>query len=191
MDENPDKRITSDGELIKAFLAGSQEAVDSLYKKHHSSLFNYGRSFLSRNRCNSPDFHGGDIDNRAWHNGLTKIDTLKDLEAFPAWMRTIIRHEAIQHLKDCVKDGQPLDDQTPDGHVIPIDQVIESAQQAEAILKMARSISPRFGQIFYARDVEGQKLKDIAADLGDTYVNVRNIYYRGIKRLRKMLEETD
>lgn len=189
MDENPDMRITSDDdELIKAVIAGNEEAVHNLYQKHHSSLFAYGRNFLSRNRCISPDFHCGDIDNRSWDKGLRKIDTLKDHDRFVPWMYKIIKREAIQHLKDCVKDWRPIDDRTPDG-VIPINQVIESAQQAEIILKLARSISSRFARIFYAREVEGQTLREIAAELGETYVNVRNIYYRGLKRLREMLDE--
>jgi len=192
MDPNPD-RNPSDSALLQAIQRGSREAADELCLKHDPELRAVVVAFLRGHGCKYPNDHVDPVKSETWLNILRAVHQLKDVRKFKAWRDETARNEARKHLKTCIAEqitSVELKDETflPEAQVIDYYRSRDASIDADRILALAESISPpEFAELFRLRNLENKSFDEIAELQGVTKAKLRNVYYRGLKRLRAMV----
>ena len=189
MDLNPD-RNPSDSVLLQAIQRGSREAADELSLKHDSELRAVIAAFLRRHGCKYPSDHADPVKSETWFNIFRAVHQLKDVGKFKAWRDETARNEARRHLKTCIVEqvtSVELQDKTflQEAQVFDYYKSRDASIDADRMLTLAESISPpEFAELFRLRNLENKSFDEIADLQGVTKAKLRNVYYRGLKRLR-------
>ncbi|MGH1489957.1 MAG: RNA polymerase sigma factor [Acidimicrobiales bacterium] len=76
------------GQLIKAVLAGDQEAQTQLYYRHRNLMFGVG------SRQGLPSHELDDCVQIAWERAMSSLTQLRDHRRFKSWVSTITRNTA-------------------------------------------------------------------------------------------------
>lgn len=178
----------SDGELLNAIQSGSDEAARELYRRHNSELREVVGSFLRGNGCNHSSDHSEEVTSRAWVRIIRYLGELADINKFKQWRDAIARNEANVHLRTCIKEQNTsieLEDETflDRAHITDYYTSRDAAIDADKMLMLAENISPDFAEIFKLR-MDDLNFDEIAAQMGKNVANVRNVYYRGLRRLQ-------
>jgi DNA-directed RNA polymerase specialized sigma24 family protein len=182
-----------DVDLVLASQRGDEEAWRFLYERHDPKVDKIIKSLLWAKNCFDPTDHGAEAKGNCWKKGFINISELREPAKFPSWIGTIATNTAFEHLRaQCIQqqnDFVPMDDAPViRADVIPLPILIEGAIMAKALYELADEISPRFGKILRMR-VEEYSFHEIASRMGETYVNVRNIFYRNLSRFNEEREK--
>jgi len=110
-----------------------------------------------------------------------RIATLRDAAAFPGWLATIAKHQAIDHLRRRPPDAFELADEVADPH--------GDGRRAQAVLDVVRRLPEAYRDTLVLRLVEGMTGVEIAARTGLTEGSVRVNLHRGMKLLRARLAD--
>ncbi len=192
MDANLDNRVPSDCELLVAIKKGSSEAVEELCRRHDSALWGVTIGFLEGKGCSHPRDHAEEVKTRAWINIIRYLRDLDDVNKFNAWRDAIARNEAKQHLRSCIKEQNTsvdLEDETllPKTRITEYYESRDAAIDANKMLTLAKKISSEFAVLFQLYNVDELSFDEIAVRVGKPKESLRNVYYRGLKRLKVMI----
>lgn len=180
--------LSPDGELVIAITHGNEEAMRLLYERYDPQVDQIIKALLRAKHCFAPNDHAEGVKSETWQSGYKNIGDLEDTAKFIRWMRTIASNFASKHLRYCIRQqtqSVPLDTNPHlEASIIPLEKLIEGAMRGEALLKLADEISPKFGHILRLR-LNGYDLTEIPDFLGESYVNVRNIYYRSLPKFNE------
>jgi RNA polymerase sigma-70 factor (ECF subfamily) len=119
---------------------------------------------------------------------MERLASLRDAEAFGAWLMRIARNRATDHLRRrfrFVSGGESDDSATPGRP-----QAVASPDRTEAlaVLSVIRSLPETYRETLTLRLVEGLTGPEIAERTGLTPGSVRVNLHRGMKQLRDRLE---
>jgi RNA polymerase sigma factor (sigma-70 family) len=172
---------------------GDEQAKQRLYEEFKPRFYRFARYYLKQKGCQQPDDHILDVENTAWFKIFDNIEGLKNPDSFVFWGIRIIEREALDHLKLCIKAQQTTTSleevqKLPPAQIFNADKVLVSSILVEEILTIAPEISQVFADILRLHLKEGLDFHEIAALLGESYEKVRNIYYRGLVKLKARLE---
>jgi RNA polymerase sigma-70 factor (ECF subfamily) len=107
-----------------------------------------------------------------------RLSTLRDGQAVGAWLATIARNRAVDHLRT-----QPT--------LVPLPDDLATTDprraEVEQVLRAIRGLPDAFREPLVLRLVEGMTGKEIADRCGFTYDSVRVNLHRGMQKLREAL----
>ena len=195
-----DRSIPSDGKLLSPNQTGDEptqeDVTDQLIRKHDQKLTKQIEGYLYRKNCNEPSLHAKGVRNQTWINALAHLEDLNDPEKFEPWVATIWRNEANRHLKICIikqNTSVELTDQTvlPPAQISDYYHSRDAAIDADRMLRFAENISEDFGSIFRLYNEEGMDFDEIALVLKKKKDNVRNQYYRGLRKIKAKFKTED
>lgn len=129
-----------------------------------------------------------------WLTIIEKVSTVRDPNALPGWLKRVAQRKAIKHLRKVhQRKDESFDDgrEISDGGIASPERKIEAAERIARVLALAKTIKPpklakKFLQILVLL-LDGLEFEEIALTLHETPANVRNIYYRGQRKLRRLL----
>lgn len=109
---------------------------------------------------------------------LSRLHSLRDNSAFPAWLAAIARNRARDHYRRMIATTEIKDNDR-----------IQSAPKAEAlaVLSVLRTLPEAYRETLVLRLVEGMTGEEIAARTGLRPASVRVNLHRGMKYLREAL----
>ena len=193
MNANLGKRVPSDSELLVAIKKGNSEAVEELWRRHHSALRRMTIGYLEGKGCRDPRDHAEEVKTRAWINIFRYLSNQGDVNKFNAWRDTIARNEAKEHLRSCINEQNTsveLEDETllPKARINEYYESRDAAIDADKMLTLAKDISSQFVVVFQLHNVDELSFEEIADRLGKSKESVRSIYYRGLRRLKGMIK---
>jgi RNA polymerase sigma factor (sigma-70 family) len=191
--------------LLKAVLAGDEQAQHALYEMCNPQFRNFARKFLLRHGCSLPD-HSSEITDSAWSSIFINLGALRQFNSFIPWGLRIVRNEAYGHLRQCIATQQhevPIDslnkrasDESQEkeitfeaASIVSTDKQFFAALLAREILELAKEISTKLYDILYLQMTEDLDLFAVAQCLGISYGSARTIRSRGIRELKKRLAE--
>lgn len=114
-----------------------------------------------------------------------KLPTYDVDQSFLAWVRAVIKHKMIDHLRRLkgnvlsltdMEWQEPISTDTPDVAMASID-----------LQKLLASLKPPAGEIIYALKVEGMSLKELAKTHQTTESNIKVIVHRGLQKLSALI----
>ena len=114
-------------------------------------------------------------------HAITRLQTLRDATAFGAWLASIARNAATDHLRR----KRPLE--VLDERRAAAETSASTKLSAEEVLAAIRKLPDAYREILLMRLVEGMTGPEIAARAGLTPGSVRVNLHRGMKLLRAEL----
>jgi RNA polymerase sigma-70 factor (ECF subfamily) len=163
--------VPSVAQTVSAAAKGDQDAFSGLYADYvrlvHAILL--GRI---------PRRDVDDLVQEVFIAAYTRIGELRDPAAFGAWIATIARNRATDHLRQA-REQVELPDELPGGDPIEAETM--------AVLDIVRKLPEAYRETLLMRLVEGMSGAEIAERSGLTPASVRVNLHRGMKLLREQL----
>jgi len=116
---------------------------------------------------------------------LERLGSLAEPAAFGAWLASIARHRAVDHLRRRRKVEALPDDLAGESRMAA--EAADDAQASRAALDAVRALPEAYRETLVLRLVEGMTGPEIAERTGLTPGSVRVNLHRGMKLLRKAL----
>ena len=160
-----------DAELVRSSQSGERAAFGCLYQR-------YARVVHGILLARVPRATVDDLVHDVFIRALERLGALRDPAAFPGWIATMARRQAIDHLRR-TKASVPVPE-----HLATSDPPAAEAEEALAAL---RSLPQAYRETLVLRLVEGLTGPEIARQTGMTEGSVRVNLHRGMKLLRERL----
>lgn len=172
----------TDAALVVAIRAGEQWATDTLFRRHAPMVNALALRLMGRM---------GDVDDlvqESYIEAYGSIATLKDPQAFAAWLKSIVVRTASKMLRrrrffSCLRiarDEEPIDVDTLVAKTAPPDE----AAELRAIYRLIDTMPVKLRIPLLLRRVEAQSLEEIAELTGASLATVK----RRIQAAEEMLE---
>lgn len=154
--------------LVDAARRGDREAFERLYAAYAPMVHGV---LLARAPCDDVR----DLVQDVFLTAFTKLMTLRDTQAFPAWLAMIARNRALDHHRSR-RETEELSEET----IAPDD----SRTRVSEIIAIIRSLPEAYRETLVLRLVEGMTGPEIAVRTGMRPESVRVNLHRGMKMLR-------
>jgi RNA polymerase sigma-70 factor (ECF subfamily) len=177
----PTTDTSADDALVSAARGGDRSAFGLLYDR-------YARTVHGILLCRVPPREVDDLVQEVFLLALRKLDSLRDLSRFGAWLSTITRNRANDYYRNARRVEQPMEPaEEEQAQSRSNDHVAE--QEAAMTLAVLRTLPETYREPLMLRLVEGMTGPEIAARLGLTHGSVRVNLHRGMQMLRERLAE--
>jgi RNA polymerase sigma-70 factor (ECF subfamily) len=185
---NEPEHEISDGELIRAVVAGDHEAFGVLYERYLKPIYRYVYYRISA--ANDAEDLTEEIFVRAWRS-LQKTGKTSDIKNFRAWLYRIAHNQVVDYHRrnreDLLEDIS--EDQRSDKHDLAAEDVSIRDQQHRQLEDAIRSLDQPMQQVVILRFINGLSHAETAAIVGIKEGHVRVLQYRALKKLRGILEK--
>jgi RNA polymerase sigma-70 factor (ECF subfamily) len=184
-------RALTDEELMQALRMGCNDALAVLFERHSPLVFRIARAILR------DDGEAEETVQRVFLDVFKAVNQFNpDRGTFKTWLLQFAYHRSInrrQHLesnrfysRDELEELSPAEFSCCSGYLLclPPQEVLCLVEQVLATLE---SRQRRVIELTY---FDGLTAEEIAKKTGDTASSVRHNLYRGLAKLRKVLEET-
>lgn len=178
----------SDERLVRACLAGNEDAWSALVDKYKNLVFAIIlRAGISREEAT-------DLFQTVWLEAYSDLPGLRRKEAFKPWLSSLTQHKCY-HLKQklykqMTREAEPLEpDRAPEAAVIPPDFADELERDQlvrEALFSLPRRCREMVHMLFFTSPPV--PYKEVAERLGLATGSIGFIRGRCLERLRKTLE---
>ena len=160
--------------LVEAAQSGDREALARLYDRFQPVVYGIALAKL-------PPHAAEDVVHDVFVSVIGKLSTLRDAQAFPAWLATLARRRVLDHARRL----PPSTDHAPDE--VPASS--RPTLEAERLLRVVQSLPEAYAETLCMRLVEGLTGPEIAKRTGLTEGSVRVNLHRGMKLLREKLAD--
>lgn len=177
----PVAETCADDALVGAARAGDRSAFGLLYHR-------YSRVVHGILLCRVPPREVDDLVQEVFLLALRKLNSLRDISRFGAWLSTITRNRANDYYRNSSRVEQPMEPAEEEkAQSRSNDHVAE--QEAAMTLAVLRTLPETYRESLTLRLVEGMTGPEIAARMGLTHGSVRVNLHRGMQMLREKLAE--
>lgn len=159
------------GRLVELVRNGEQDAFEELYQRYASFVHGVLLARVPRSEVD-------DLVQEVFITAFRSLDTLRDGNAFPAWIASIARRQAA----DYFRRSRPTEELPQDVEAAP-----RPLAEAREVLSAIRNLPEAYNETLMLRLVEGMTGPEIAEATGMTPDSVRVNLHRGMKMLRKRL----
>jgi RNA polymerase sigma-70 factor, ECF subfamily len=171
-------------DVLQRFAAGDLDAFESLFRQHQRDVYRWIVRIV-RDTAAAEDLTMETF----WrmHRSHARFDPARN---FSAWMRRIATNVALDHLRRVRPTGPlPTDPADPrqDSHS-QSDSVVRK-ETCAAIAKALAELSPRLRVVIQLALIEDESYPTIAEALGISPSAVKLRMFRGVRLLRKKLEQ--
>ena len=177
----PISETCADDALVGAAREGDRRAFGLLYHR-------YARMVHGILLCRVPPREVDDLVQEVFLLALRKLDSLRDLSRFGAWLATITRNRANDYYRrsnSAERQMEPGAEEQAESRTN--DHVVE--QEAAMTLAVLRMLPETYREPLMLRLVEGMTGPEIGARMGLTHGSVRVNLHRGMQMLREKLAE--
>ena len=166
--------------LVRCCQRGDRQAFETLFRQFQPRLRYYVQ------RLNGTGNHADDLLQNVWLNVIRKINSLKDPQAFVAWLYTIARREVYSQ----GRNRDPFVELTDEHLELAAGngEVTFDAEDATRIHRALGKLKARQREILTLSFLEELSHKEIAEVLGVNAGTVKSRIYYAKEALRKELE---
>ncbi|NIG54896.1 sigma-70 family RNA polymerase sigma factor [Chitinophaga sp. Cy-1792] len=160
----------TDNELIARVLAGEKRLYEQLMRRHNTSLFRLGMSFLNN------DMDVEDVMQITYINAYQHLDKFRQEAAFGTWLKRILINECHQHLKKGNRmpseDISAVTERQDKTKATPVDTVINK-ELGKVLEQALLSIPEKYRSVFVLREIEQLNVAETSKVLEISRVNVK------------------
>jgi len=162
--------------LRRAARAGDRAAFGALYERYARTVHGVLLAHAYRDDVD-------DLVQDVFVSAMTRLHSLRDPEAFGAWVGAIARNSARMHHRSR-RSTQPLSEALHARGGSP-----DAGVQAAEVMAALRRLPERFREPLVLRLVEGMSGEEIARQTGLSHGTVRVYLHHGMAQLRELLGE--
>ncbi len=163
--------MDNDSALVLRAMDGDRGAFSDLAAAHWRRLLGLARSIVA-------DLEAEDVVQEALIKAWRKLGSLREAEAFGAWLTRIVANTAVAKARRR-RFFEPIDGVTVAAEEVPVDLRID-------IGRLLRGLAPRQRAVLHLTAVEGYTDREIAEALGISSSSVRVHRLRARKRLAEL-----
>jgi len=174
----------TDGEIVRAVLAGDVERYAALVQRYRDRYARYAARMLgSRDAAE-------DAVQDALVRAFDHLAACREPDKFAGWLFLILRNRCFAERRRRTREGRLLEagdeafagPDRPDGNV-------ERAERASALERALGHLTAEQREVFVLKHVEGLAYEEIARLTGATVASLKMRMHRGYDRLRDLLKE--
>lgn len=178
----------SDAELVARALEGEARALDSLVDRHHAAVYRVALGILSESDG------AEDATQATFLKAVRGLRGFRREASFRTWLLTIAANEARGILRRRSRRREtPLEEAgalPAPGRADPVDR-IASREEAERVRALLSGLPEKQRLAVTLRIEEGLSFREVGDVIGSSEGAARVNYHHGIKKLRRLLEESD
>jgi RNA polymerase sigma-70 factor, ECF subfamily len=163
--------------VVRSAQAGDRAAFGALYERYARMVHGVLLAHADRD-----DVH--DLVQDVFISVMSRIQSLREPEAFGGWLASIARNRAKMHHRSR-RPTEALSEALPSGGASP-----EAALGASEVMAALRRLPERFREPLILRLVEGLSGEEISAQTGLSHGTVRVYLHHGMAQLRELLGES-
>lgn len=175
----------SDGEVVRAVLAGDAERYAELVSRYRDRYARYAARLLG-----SPDA-AEDAVQDAFVRAFDQLAQCRDPEKFAGWFFLILRNRCFAERRRTRREG-PLDEaaEAPsEARGSRIEAHVDAKEFRVALQRALMELTPEQREVFVMKHVEEESYEAIAARTGATVPSLKMRMHRAYDRLRDLLRE--
>lgn len=175
------------GELIELCKYGNQKAQLEVYNRYYKAMYN------TAYRIVKDSFEAEDVMQDSFLLAFTKLDSLKDISTFGAWLKRIVVNNSIYSYK---KNHKYVD--------VPLENVQYKMEQegendtesdysnmkAQNVMAVMNTLKDNYRLALTLHLVEGYDYEEISDIMDISYANCRTTISRAKDSLRQKLQQT-
>jgi len=173
-------------QLIELCKSSNQSAQLEVYNRYYKAMYNTSLRIVK------DSYDAEDIMQDSFLLAFTKLDTLKDVKTFGAWLKRIVINNSIYHYKKNSKYANvPLDDvlykveENNDG----IDSDYEFTNlKAQQVIQTMKTLKENYQICLTLHLIEGYDHEEICDIMNISHANCRTMISRAKESLRQKLE---
>ena len=174
-------------QLVELCKVDDQRAQLEIYNRYYKAMFN------TAYRIVKDKFEAEDIMQDSFLSAFTKLDKLKDVKTFGAWLKRIVINNSIYNYKKSNKyDEVPLDDvlyKVEDNSGIPDNHEFTNLK-AKQVLDSMKLLKDSYRISLTLNLIEGFDYDEICEIMNMSYANCRTTISRAKESLRnKMVQQ--
>lgn len=172
-------------QLIKLCIANDQFAQLEIYNRYYKAMYN------TAYRIVKDSFEAEDVMQDSFLLAFTKLDTLKDIKTFGAWLKRIVINKSIYHFNKSNKYNEvPLDDvlyKVEDSPSFTSDYEFTNLK-AKQIVETMSKLKDNYRVALTLHLIEGYDYDEISEIMDISYANCRTIISRAKDSLRLKIQ---
>jgi len=170
-------------ELIARGKAGDPAALEALYRRYKTALFNLAYRYAF-DRATAED-----LLQEIFLKVFTHLDDVQRVETFTAWVFRIALNTCYSHLRGKrieIEKGMPLSEVEGTRHEARVEA--EENDYRRPLDEAIAALAPRLREVFLLHDVEGFKHEEIARLLGLSVGTSKSQLFKARLRIREILK---
>lgn len=174
--------------LIENCLQGNRESYRLLYDQYSKAMYNTAFRILN----NEADAE--DILQEAFIDAFQSLKTFRNQASFGSWLKRIVIHKSINHIKRDRKNWVEVDRQDIDQYAIQDEEALDESEfvyRVESVKQAIRLLPDGYRTVLTLHLIENVKQEDIAELLGISHATVRTQYLRAKKKLLNIISQQD
>tara|TARA_R110001592_G_scaffold176431_6_gene415970 strand:+ start:1498 stop:2130 length:633 start_codon:yes stop_codon:yes gene_type:complete len=173
-------------QLIELCKSGKQSAQLEVYNRYYKAMYNVSLRIVK------DSFEAEDIMQDSFLMAFTKLDSLKDVKIFGAWLKRIVINNSIYHYKKNSKyNNVPLDDviyKVEDTNYGIDSQHEFTNLKVNQVLETMKELKENYQICLNLHLIEGYDYEEICEIMNISHANCRTMISRAKDSLRKKLE---
>ena len=175
------------GQLVELCKNGNQQAQLEVYNRYYKAMYN------TAYRIVKDSFEAEDIMQDSFLTAFTKLNSLKDIDTFGAWLKRIVVNNSIYSYKKSQKyQDVPLENVQ---YKLEQEEATESHSdysilKAKDVITTMNSLKDNYRLALTLYLVEGYDYEEISEIMAISYANCRTTISRAKDSLRKKLQQT-
>jgi len=168
-------------ELIAKVCAGDEESFTVFVKTYTPYVYRTAMAFLH------DPAEAEDVSQEIFLKIHRSVSQLNDLYAFQSWLKQIITHSCLDHLKKQAR-GKPIP--IPDlGYDLLSQDTPEHWEQHLITMEALRNLNPEYRETIVLREWQGYSYDEIAHILGVPVGTIKSRIHTARMQLRKLLAD--
>ena len=172
-------------QLVELCKTNNQFAQLELYNRYYKAMYNTAYRIVKNS------FEAEDVMQHAFLQAFSKLDTLKDIKTFGAWLKRIVINKSIYHYNKSTKFNEvSLDEvlyKVEDTDGIEEDYEFTSIQ-AKQVIKTMKTLKDNYRVALTLHLIEGFDYEEISDIMRISSANCRTTISRAKESLRKKMQ---
>ncbi|MEN8886276.1 MAG: sigma-70 family RNA polymerase sigma factor [Winogradskyella sp.] len=173
-------------QLLLHCKTGNQHAQLEVYNRYNKAMYN------TAIRIVKDSFKAEDIMQESFLTAFTKLNTLKDINVFGAWLKRIVVNNSIAYYNKTSKQNEvPLDTVL---YKVENENGIEESnlnnEKVKQIIHIMTTLKPNYSLGLSLHLIEGYDYEEICEIMDISYANCRTLISRAKESLRQKLVQT-
>ncbi len=172
-------------QLVKLCISGNQFAQLEIYNRYYKAMYNAAFRIVKNS------FEAEDVMQDSFLLAFTKLENLKEIKTFSAWLKRIVINNSIQHYKKKSKlDEVSLNDvlyKIEDDNDGISSDVETSNLKVKQIIEVLNTLKENYRIALTLHLIEGYDYEEISSIMNISYANCRTTISRAKDSLRKKM----
>ena len=174
-------------QLLVLCSSGNQRAQLEIYNRYYKAMYN------TAYRIVKDSYKAEDVMQESFLTAFTKLNTLKDITVFGAWLKRIVVNNSIADYNKTTKNNDvALDDvlyKIEDNNLGIVTEDMTGAK-VKLVIERMETLKPNYNLGLTLHLIEGYDYEEICKIMNISYANCRTLISRAKESLRQKLSVT-